>query len=106
MSSLLDLNQIISSSVSEHKEGVGRLQACAPAAGMLNRRRQQFILTESAHREVANTWISICRAVYVQFQLQPQWTVFEARAFKWVKHSSSQKQIIVQYKCSAVIKKK
>lgn len=45
MSSLLRLRQTISSSVSERKQGVWRPRACAPAAGALDFRRQQLVLT-------------------------------------------------------------
>lgn len=102
MSSLLHLRQIISSSVSERKQGLWRLRACAPAAGALDFRRQQLVLTESARGEVSGTRVSIRHAVHVQFQLQSQWAVFEARIFGWVKISSSQKQIIIQ--CGVVIR--
>lgn len=100
MSSLLHLNQIISSTVSEHRECV-----CAPAAGCSTAEDNSLFLLRVLTGKYQGHESSSAMLFYVQFQLQAQWTVFKARAFKWVKHSSSQKQIIIQYKCGTVIRK-
>lgn len=96
-----------SSSSNNFKFSLRAQAGCVEAAGMCSSSRcarfqKTTVSSYCARGEVSGTRVSIRHAVHVQFQLQSQWAVFEARIFSWVKISSSQRQIMIQ--CGAVIR--